>query len=149
MSGRCHHRASQDGDHVIAHGAEIADLGDLEVGVAGHARRVVIRGHLAVGFALLEDLVVGPFCDFAAGWLEYGHALVRVELLLQGHLGRGSLELAGERGVWRDRTGPITSFLKLDAGRQRQDSSRDVGVLGHLQAMCLVDAPLDRWCSYL
>ena len=68
MLRRCHYRASQDGDHVIAHGAEIADFGDLEVGVAGHARRVVIRGHLAVGFALLEDLIVSPFSDLRASW---------------------------------------------------------------------------------
>ena len=116
MLGRCHYRASQDGDHVIAHGAEIADFGDLEVGVAGHARRVVIRRHLAVGFALLEDLIVGPFCDFLTGWLEYGDALVRAKLLLQGHLGRSRLELAGNCGVWRDSTGPIATFLLLDAG---------------------------------
>ena len=144
MLGRCHYRASQDGDHVIAHGAEIADFGDLEVGVAGHARRVVVRSHLAVGFALLEDLIIGPFCDFIADWFEYGYALVRVLLLLQGHLGRRRLELAGDRWVRRDGAGPITTSLKLDDGRLCQDSPRDVNILGHLQAMRLVDAFLDR-----
>ena len=146
MLRRCHYRAPQDGDHVIAHGAEIADFGDLEVGVAGHARRVVIRSHLAVGFALLEDLIVGPFCDLRVCRFEYGDALVRVQLLLQGHLGRSRLELFGKCGV--DRIGPISTFLRRDAGWQGQDSSRDVDIIGHLQAMRLVEAFLDRWRSY-
>ena len=132
---RCHDTAPQDRDHIIAHGAQIADLGDLEVGVASHAWRVLVRCHLTERFALLEYLKVGTICEgafFIADWFKNGDALVRVELFLQGHLGRRCLKLADECWIGSASASSNSTFLKRDGWGLCKNSAREMHILGHL-----------------